>query len=73
MTQLRFRPSSSLVAGVELAVGVWLLQSALRDGLREGWSRFLVFILVVSLMLVASAAIGLFVALRRHRMTDRPR
>jgi hypothetical protein len=61
------------VAGIELAVGVWLLQSALRDGLRDGWSSFLVFILVVSLMLVASAAIALFVALRRHRMIHKPR
>jgi len=44
-----------------------------RDGLREGWSSFLVFILVVSLMLLASAAIGLFVALRRHRIPHKPR
>jgi hypothetical protein len=73
VTQFRFRPSSPLVAGTELAVGVWLLQSALRDGLREGWSSFLVFVLVVSLLLVASAGIGLFVALRRHRITHTPR
>jgi hypothetical protein len=69
--QLRFRPSNPLVAGTELAVGVWLLQSALRDGLREGWSSFLGFTLVVSLMLVASAGIGLFVA-QRHRLTHTP-
>ncbi|MDQ4052815.1 MAG: hypothetical protein M3237_08940 [Actinomycetota bacterium] len=57
MTPLRFRLSGPLVAGTELTVGAWLLQSALRDGLREGWSSFLVFVLVVSLILVASPSV----------------
>jgi hypothetical protein len=61
--QNHVQPARPARAG--LAVGVWLLQSAIRDGLGEGWSSFfLAFVLVVSLMLVASAAIGSFVGLR---------